>query len=75
MTIDTDIPGYKPTWRIDYAKEYFRSAMARALRPSEIATSSINELVNAPPALTRSASRRSPATERALARRDAARER
>jgi hypothetical protein len=68
MTVDTDIPGYKPAWRIDYTKEYFRSTVALALRPTEIATSAISENVNAPPALV--GSRRSRAIERALARRD-----
>lgn len=74
ITIDTDIPGYLPAWRIDYTKEYFRSIFALALRATEIATSSISENVNAPPALTRSL-RRSGALERVLERRDELRNR
>jgi hypothetical protein len=65
MTLDTEIPGYKPEWRVDYTKEYYRSVSAYDFRDGETATSSTSEGVNVPPALVRSGSRRSPAIERA----------
>jgi hypothetical protein len=73
MTIDTDIPGYKPAWRIDYTKEYFRALLAVDFRSGEIATSTRSETVNAPsllPSLRRPAS-----IERVLERRDVLRNR
>ncbi len=45
-TIDTQIAGYKPEWRIDFAREYSRQVFVQSLANGEVATSSITETVN-----------------------------
>ena len=70
MTLHTDIPGYKPAWRIDYTKEYFRSVAAIKYFTGGSATATRSEVVNAPEALVGAASRRSRAFERHLVARE-----
>ena len=60
MKLDTEIEGYKPAWRIDYAKEYFRSVTAVDFRVGGSASSSSSENVNPPPSLAAAKQRRVP---------------
>jgi hypothetical protein len=48
MTIDTDIPGYQPAWRIDVTRPYTRDLTATHEVKHELATSSVTEVVNVP---------------------------
>ncbi|HEU0031793.1 MAG TPA: hypothetical protein VFQ53_14245 [Kofleriaceae bacterium] len=70
MKLDTEIPDYRPEWRIDYTKEYNRTISALDFRATESATSTITETVNAPPALTRVERARPAKLERVLSRRE-----
>jgi len=48
IAIDTDIPGYKPAWRIDVTRPYTRELTATHQVREELATSSVTEAVNVP---------------------------
>jgi hypothetical protein len=48
ITIDTEIPDYKPAWRIDFAGAYTRDLTTEKTVKDERATSSVTEAVNAP---------------------------
>jgi hypothetical protein len=70
ITLDTDIPGYRPEWRIDFTKEYFRSVAAIKFLTGASATSARSEIVNAPESLVPAEARRSRAFERHLLARE-----
>lgn len=48
IAIDTEIPGYKPEWRIDFTGSYTRELTGKHAAGAEVATSSVTEQVNAP---------------------------
>jgi hypothetical protein len=48
IAIDTDIPGYKPEWRIDFNDSYARSITASHKTDDQLNTSSVTENVNVP---------------------------
>jgi hypothetical protein len=48
IAIDTDIPGYKPAWRIDATRAYTRELTATQQVKDAFATSSVTEAVNVP---------------------------
>jgi hypothetical protein len=49
-TLDLDIPGFKPEWRIDLAQQpYDRSVSAFHIADPDLASSSVSESVNTPP--------------------------
>jgi hypothetical protein len=50
ITIDTEIPDYKPEWRIDFTGAYTRDLTTEQTVKDEHATSSVSEAVNAPQA-------------------------
>jgi hypothetical protein len=41
--LDTDIPGYKPAWRIDYTMSYDRTLTATKFSGNDIASSSFDD--------------------------------
>lgn len=49
LAIDTEIPGYKPAWRIDFTGHYIRKLIATHAVNAELATSAVTEDVNVPP--------------------------
>ena len=48
MAIDTEIPGYKPEWKIDFNGPYTRALNAKHTESDQLATSSVTERVNTP---------------------------
>jgi hypothetical protein len=46
-TIDTDIPGFKPLWRIDFARPHYRRIFLQRVANDEISTSIVSEQINA----------------------------
>jgi len=46
VTLDTNIPGFKPEWLIDFSAEYSRDAFAFGDGATESSTSQYNETVN-----------------------------
>ena len=46
MALDTDIPGYKLEWRIDFAGQYYRRLQATRETSGERTTSSVTESIN-----------------------------
>lgn len=47
-TVDTSIAGYKPEWKIDFAREYTRALILERASNSEIATNELSETINRP---------------------------
>jgi hypothetical protein len=45
-TIDTDIAGYKPEWRINFTREYTRDLFVQRVANSEIASNILSETMN-----------------------------
>jgi hypothetical protein len=45
-TVDTDLPGFKPEWRVDFGRQYFRDVLVQREADGELATSSFTEQVN-----------------------------
>jgi len=50
IAIDTEIPGYKPAWQIDFNGHYTRKLIAEHEVKAELATSAVSEDVDAPSA-------------------------
>jgi hypothetical protein len=48
IAIDTEIPGYKHEWRIDFAGRYTRDLTGKHAVNDDLVTSSVTEAVNAP---------------------------
>ncbi len=46
-TLDTDLPGYLPAWKLDFAREYLRQVQVVRERTGEHASSNSFKLVNA----------------------------
>ncbi len=59
-TIDTDIPGFKPEWRVSFTRSYFRRMFVQRVVNSEISSSLVSEQITALTALA------SPAGDRPL---------
>jgi hypothetical protein len=55
LTLDVDLPDFKPEWRIDYTKEYYRDIFVQSYANGDIATIQNSEDVNAPTVAPRSA--------------------
>lgn len=49
---DTDLPGYRDAWKIDFARGYQRLLQATRVQGSAIATTSADETIAATPAVT-----------------------
>jgi hypothetical protein len=64
-TIDTDIPGYKPEWRVDFARPYSRRVFLQRIAGGEIFTTFVSEQITAVTALAPPSP--SPAPDRPLA--------
>jgi hypothetical protein len=47
-TVDTSIAGYKPEWKIDFAREYTRALILERASNREIATNELSETINRP---------------------------
>jgi hypothetical protein len=45
-TLDNDIPGFKPEWRIDFTREYFRQMLVQRTAGGVVSTSSSSETLN-----------------------------
>jgi hypothetical protein len=50
-SIDTDIPGYKPEWKVNFARPYYRRMSLQRVVSGEILTSSVSEQTTAATAL------------------------
>lgn len=48
VDIDTEIAGYKPAWKIDFAGAYSRELFVQHTASGEVATNVVHELVHAP---------------------------
>jgi len=59
-TIDTDIPGFKPEWRVSFTRSYYRRMFVQRVVDTEISSSMVSEQITALTALA------SPAGDRPL---------
>jgi hypothetical protein len=50
LTLDVDLPDFKPEWRIDFTREYYRDIFVQSYANGEIATIQNSETLNAPTA-------------------------
>jgi hypothetical protein len=48
LTLDIDLPDFKPEWRIDFTREYYRDIFVQSFANGEIATIQNSEYLNAP---------------------------
>jgi hypothetical protein len=67
LTLDTDIPGYKPEWKVDFTGPYIRELFAQRTVNGETSTSLVSERLNDRPLSGKVTSRTSRSFERGLA--------
>jgi hypothetical protein len=49
VTLDTDIPGFNPEWKIDFTQELTRTVSATRFSGADTLSSSVFETLNTPP--------------------------